>query len=494
MLALIDNGKATVQNLVLHPMMEVRSEARTIDPILNLPVHSSVKSICFVSRKNPDDFCKEYEGNNVDDIDSSSSQSSEDDDEEDDDDDDGEIRFRSNILLSQKGKDPVCNRNNNSRRRVSLNGRFLASCHSDGEALLWDLNNQKTMTTISSPRGGPGMTIRRTDDPSKILYQTRDPKGIVSLHSIDRCVGAASTSRSNTNATTTRQYETFSRTFCQAAPCYGNKNLLALPSIDDSTVIVVDERAGTNNVAKYNIKGHGMLTSLALCDSATTNNASGRPVLACGMESGTVTFFDISDGSSSQSSSEAASFSLGKEPILTLDLVPSGASAVTPNNAIPAPESNSIPSESISNSLLVAAGMAGDAEDISQLSNNEVGRAAIFKTVYCHNNDYTTPIWTFKQRARLSTCSVDNDNFHGKPGVSICRFRPQDGRLLAIGGWDYRIRLFERSKGNAMAILKGNGGSIADLDWSPDACTSGLLASASGNDKSIAIWQCFAKR
>lgn len=478
-------------------IMDVRSEARTIDPILNLPVHSSVKSICFVSRKNPDDFCsKEYEGDNIDDIDSSSSQSSEDDD------DDDEIQFRS-VTLSQKGKYPVStNYNNNPRRRVTLNGRFLASCHNDGEALLWDLNNQKTISTISSPRGGPGMTIRRTDDSSKILYQTRDSKGIVSLHSIERCCGnttgdtTSSTSRPNTTtATTTRQFETYSRTFCQAAPCCGNKNLLALPSIDDSTVIVVDERAGTNNVAKYNIKGHGMLTSLALCDSATTNNASGRPVLACGMESGTVTFFDISDGSSSQSSSEASSFSLGKEPILTLDLFPSGASAITPDTTTPGKNNNnSMSSESISNSLLVAAGMAGDAEDISQLSSNEVGRAAIFKTIYCHNNDYTTPIWTFKQRARLSTCSVDRDDFHGKPGVSICRFRPQDGRLLAIGGWDYRIRLFERSKGNAMAILKGNGGSITDLDWSPDASSSGLLASASGNDKSIAIWQCFANR
>jgi len=43
-----------------------------------------------------------------------------------------------------------------------------------------------------------------------------------------------------------------------------------------------------------------------------------------------------------------------------------------------------------------------------------------------------------------------------------------------------------------MAILKGNKGSIVDLDWSPDAITSGLLASAMENDKSISIWQCFA--
>jgi len=118
----------------------------------------------------------------------------------------------------------------------------------------------------------------------------------------------------------------------------------------------------------------------------------------------------------------------------------------------------------------------------------------IFKTTHCFHHDCKLPKWTFKQRARLSTCRVDRGSFNGKPGVSICRFRPQDGRLLAVGGWDFRIRLFERSKGNAMAILKGNKGSIVGLDWSPDASTSGLFASASGNDKSISIWQCFANR
>ena len=184
-------------------MMDVRSKARTIDPILNLRVHSSVKSLCFVSQKNSDPFNK-YSNGNVDDIDSS--QSSEDDDDDDDDDDD-EIQFRSTTLRHKKN-DPVSFHKNS--RRV-LNGRFLASCHSDGEALLWDLNNQKKLAIISSPRGGPGLTIRRMNDSTQILFQTRDTKGIVSLHSVEQ-----------TTTTNIRQYETLSRTFCQAVPCYGN--------------------------------------------------------------------------------------------------------------------------------------------------------------------------------------------------------------------------------------------------------------------------------
>jgi len=197
------------------------------------------------------------------------------------------------------------------------------------------------------------------------------------------------------------------------------------------------------------------------------------------MESGTVFFFDITDGSP-RSSSES-SFSLGKEPILTLDLLPSRVTSVK----------SSLSDKRSSDALLVAAGMAGDADDVSQLSNDKAGRAVLLKTIYCQDH-YNNPTWNFEQRARLSTCRVDRESFNGKPGVSVCRFRPKDGRLLAIGGWDRRIRLFERSKGNAMAILKGNAGSIADLDWAPDSMASGLLASANKDDKLITLWQCFA--
>eukprot|EP00536_Pseudo-nitzschia_multiseries_P010898 jgi/Psemu1/307725/fgenesh1_kg.350_\ len=201
------------------------------------------------------------------------------------------------------------------------------------------------------------------------------------------------------------------------------------------------------------------------------------------MESGTAVFFDLTNGSTTTPISEA-SFALGKDPLLTLDLIPSGsetsASLSSPRN------------ENISNSLLVAAGMAGDAEEVSQLRKDQAGRAVLFKAMYCYEDETGNPTWNFKQRARLSTCRVDRESFNGKPGVSVCRFRP-DGRLLAIGGWDRRIRLFERSTGKPMAILKGNAGSVADVDWAPDSMTSGLLASASREEKLISIWQCYAK-
>jgi len=197
------------------------------------------------------------------------------------------------------------------------------------------------------------------------------------------------------------------------------------------------------------------------------------------MESGSVIFFDTSTGSRSYSE---ACFSLGKNPVLTLDQLPSVSSHA--DKRLNRSKKGTLSVQSDSNALLVAAGMAGDAEEMIG-----AGCGVLFKTTHCYRHHLKNPTWNFVQRARLSTCRSS----HGKPGVSICRFRPNDGRLLAIGGWDFRIRLFERSKGKPMAILKGNEGSIADIDWAPDATTSGLLASATRNGKSISLWQCFAK-
>jgi WD40 repeat protein len=139
-------------------------------------------------------------------------------------------------------------------------------------------------------------------------------------------------------------------------------------------------------------------------------------------------------------------------------------------------------------SAMAIVGMAGDVAEVAELPQSEQGRIALLKVTH----DRANSDWNFRIRARLSTCRVDEKSY-GKPGVSICRFRPGDGRLFAVGGWDHRVRLFERSKGTAMAILRGHTGSVNALDWAPDAISSGLLASTGGEDNQIHLWQCFAK-
>ncbi len=442
--------------------MDTRTKSLPIDPILNLPVQSPVSSICFLTPENSSTQGQKIERHSQDSGDENI-------DDSDSDSDDDEIAFRSSTIRV-KGEKSTTNPKYSNR---FLDGRFLASCHTTGEALLWDLQNQKQVATISTPRDGPGTCIRRTDDPAQVLFQTRDPKGIASVHSMERC-GESNVDSESNKSTIISQYETHSNTFCRAAPCLGNKHLLALPCSEHSSAKVVDVRANAT-VAKYSIEKHGMVTSLALSETGKhEGHGNGRPILACGMESGSTTFFDIRNGSTIPY--HESSYSIGKEPILALDVIPSNL-----------PDRNN--DSSLSSALLVAAGMAGDPEDVAELDEDKAGRAVIFKA----NSHVDHSSWKFQQRARLSTCRVDRETYSGKPGISVCRFRPDDGRLLAIGGWDKRIRLFERSEGNLVALLKGSRGSIVDLDWAPDAATSGLLASADRDEKIISVWRCFSK-
>jgi len=456
---------------------------RPVDPILILPVQSEVNSICFVSPQNYSLSCSGHNRSKDHSVSQSKGENYNDDNGSDNyegDEDEDEIEFRS----SKIGIDRTNRKSSQKCSYQFSSDRFLASCHSNGEALIWNLKNQKPVASISPPRGKDvGLCIRRTDDPSQIMFQTRDSKGLVSIHSIERCGALGEghdigTSSMLTKVKTSRQFETYSKTFCRAAPCHGNRHLIALPASNHSSVTVVDTRSDSE-VAKYHIDNHGMVTSLAL--SVTDHGTAGRPILACGMESGTTYFFDVSEGPLKPSNQ--SSYLIGKDPVLTLDF--------TPSNTVTYSDS-SVPAQRRSDALLVAAGMAGDAQDVSELSEDEAGRAVLFKTAYCRENLINSS-WNFKQRARLSTCRVDHENYCGKPGISVCCFRPKDGRLLAIGGWDRRIRLFERSNGNMVALMKGSTRSVADLDWAPDSMTSGLLASAHKAEKSITLWQCFPK-
>ena len=399
------------------------TQAKSVDPILTLQVPSSVASLSFIQQSNST-------------IISSSTQDSSSDEE---------IDLRCSSLQQEQ---PAYGRT--ATPWQCLSSRYLATSHINGDAFLWDLGRQQIKNKIITDREGPGLAIKRIWSLDQFMLQTRDPLGIVSLHSCDRDGTPAFV-----------RYETCSQTFCQASPCIGDPNLLALPSRNDSTATVVDVR-DQNPVCVIPATSHGMLTSLAM----SITHGTGRPILACGMESGSIFFHDFSAGRLVK-----ADYKLSKDPILAMDLAPSfgfnGAS-------LPA--------------AVVIAGMAGDAAEELELPNTDRGRVALLKVTL---NEYLS--WDVRLRARVSTCRVDEKSA-GKPGVSICKFRPGDGRLWAVGGWDYRVRLFDRSRGNPLAILRGHKSSIGALDWAPDADSSGLLASSGTADRQIFVWQCFSRR
>jgi WD40 repeat protein len=401
---------------------------RSVDPILTLQVPSPVASLCFVARETT--FSNDQD-------DSSTSSSS----------DEEELELRGSSLQRLNQAPGSSHSTPSSLSFAALSDRLLASCHISGESYLWDLGRQKIIVAdIASNRTGPGLAIRRTASDDRFLIHTRDPDGIVSVHSVDR-----------EDCPIVAQFETFSQTFCQAAPCTGDPNLLAVPCRQDKHAMVVDIRDRIP-VTEIPIQSHGMLTSLAM----STCSGSGRPIVACGMESGSIFFHDFA----STNRSLKIESKLSKDPILAMDLAPSTSDEIS--------------------SVAAIAGMAGDAAEEQELPESQQGRVALLKASY----DPIMPNWNVRVRARISTCSINDDASDGKPGISICRFQPGDGRLWAVGGWDHRVRLYERSTGKPMAILRGHTTSVNALNWAPDANRSGILASSGGGD-SIYVWQCF---
>lgn len=93
----------------------------------------------------------------------------------------------------------------------------------------------------------------------------------------------------------------------------------------------------------------------------------------------------------------------------------------------------------------------------------------------------------------LSTWKVSSDAKiqHNKdieitnPGVNCIHVR-NDGKLLATGGWDSRIRIFGVKKLNPLAVMTSHTDSVQCLTFSQD----NLLACGS-KDKRISLWDIY---
>jgi WD40 repeat protein len=487
--------------------------SRTLDPILTLQVAkdqtgpsalgdggslASVSSLCFLSARNGTALApsaavvavaaaRDDDDDNSDDDSSSSS----------DDEYSEELQFRCRRLVqNERSHDQdITARAREAAASVSLSGYKLISCHTNGDSYVWDLARRKIVQEFT-PNRGPGLALQQIDpcmddddhdhasnaSVTNVMYHTRDSNGTVSLHDLE-----GSSHEDGRHLHTITQFETHAQTFCAATPCKGNSNLIALPLNEDSFATIRDVRVSptSNPVALVHgagmrdfsdpslLRKHGMLTSLALSETGSTN--AGRPILGCGMESGTLFFHDLAmlRGNEVKPAElrqrDPCGIQISKDPILALDMTPSAL-----------PETSRA-----AGSVVVIAGMAGDAADLSDLATADQGTVAIVKATL---QDETVRA---RLRAKLATCQIGSDVVKGKPGVSICRFR-RDGRIFAVGGWDKRLRIFDRSSSaTPLAILRGHEASVNSVDWAPDATTSGLLATGAADGR-IHIWRCFS--
>ena len=74
----------------------------------------------------------------------------------------------------------------------------------------------------------------------------------------------------------------------------------------------------------------------------------------------------------------------------------------------------------------------------------------------------------------------------GSGGISSLALRP-DGKLLAAGGWDRRVRVWQARKWKPLAVLKQHTNTVNAVDFS--MCSRWLASAA--NDRTVALWSLF---
>ena len=503
------------------PSCPEEEDSSSLPPAIS---RSTITSLCFLptAQKTTTTIAEQVSHARAQDLDDDSDLETDDEDE----DEESDLQFRCHQLVRNEktnDADPTA-RAREVAASLSLKGHILGTCHADGENYLWDLGQRKIIGQIATNRG-PGMMIRRIQqddkhDNSRFFYQTRDPEGTISLHDTNITTSAPLGATEKYRVMNPpppsppiSEYQTYSQSFCTAAPCSGNPNLIAMPSSEMTFATVRDWRVPPDHspVALFHgvegvsigrsssaggtvdrLRKHGMLMSLAM----TTETNSGKTVVACGMESGTVVFHDLAMMNEPVAFKKdirpksSIALSLAKEAVLSLDVSPSSSKKEPVQRD---PTSSNTSTSSSRASLVAIAGLAGDANDLLDQPESERGRVALIKATLNQSGMWEPP----RLRARLSTCNTSSPSGQsvcrtaGQPGVGQCRFRPGDGRIFAVGGWDKRVRIFDRAAApRPLAILRGHTESVQAIDWSPDAAKSGLLASGS-SDGWVYIWRCF---
>lgn len=238
---------------------------------------------------------------------------------------------------------------------------------------------------------------------------------------------------------------------------------------DDSSMVVIPSRGSKSTIAILQVgrsqppsqhelqlpQQHGMVTSLA---AATGGRCSSSTCLeiACGMESGTVVFYQLSHmGEWKDCGHSKCELDLGQEPVLSLDMR----------------YTNDGVCEWI-------AGLAGNEHDGSSTAEQR-GRLVV-GTVGGHHEP--------RLRARVSTTSNSNCGWYkaNRAGIAICRYRSGGGDdIFGVGGWDHRVRLYSSSSGQPLAVLRGHTDSITAMAWA--GYGSNLLATGSSNGQ-LLLW------
>mmetsp|Transcript_15178 Transcript_15178/g.28533 ORF Transcript_15178/g.28533 Transcript_15178/m.28533 type:complete len:585 (+) Transcript_15178:58-1812(+) len=435
---------------------------------------------------------------------------------------------------------------------VSMENIQLASTHVNGCACIWDLTKREVVQTLQDDGVvgiGPGLSIGLlpakgcssnsssiSQNMVRLFHQRRDDMGTISIYDLEY------------NAPI-QKIHCLSKTFCHATASLYHEHLLLTPSEHGSFAQLWDLRIdssksdGTKSKSLGLIHGakletygierwndEGMLTSLGFCDNdngscGANGSAEEWYMIGCGMESGKVFFHDLrmmgknyksnipnTDIDGDMIATEMCSVALGKDPVLCLDMDPSykeDCPTATKLNNVDWKYESSLASSHINvkqRSVVAIAGVAADAAEQFALDEKDRGTVAVMKATSRetiaieYGNAKSETKMNARLRAKVGTCRLSDDvSREAKPGVGVCKFRP-DGKIFAVGGWDKRIRLYSRTSAKMLAVLRGGSsieGSVSALDWIGSNGSSrddkehddGFILAAGSNDGKISIWR-----
>jgi WD40 repeat protein len=307
----------------------------------------------------------------------------------------------------------------------------LLSGAGDGELRIWSLHTHRSVAFKAAHSGHPLLGIHGVGD-SHVLTQGRD--GFVRTWDLRDGIRGPLLECDVT---------TFS--FCQAVPVPDEDGagptqpLIAMPSPDAQEVVLWDSRqrrAARSLAPAVSRKRAGMCMCL---------RCVGPHVLLAGWEDGTLQLFDL------RSTCRPEVRQLHSEPLLCLDVDPRARATITgaadckvcvvplrPRTAAGTPTGPD-----------GATGGAG-------FSLGEPTQHAI---------------------------PVTNES-SGSGGIASVRVRP-DGKVVASGGWDRRVRLWQCGRMKPLAVLRHHTATVNAVDFSP--CST-WLASGSA-DGTVALWR-----
>jgi len=117
--------------------------------------------------------------------------------------------------------------------------------------------------------------------------------------------------------------------------------------------------------------------------------------------------------------------------------------------------------------------------NLAQISFSPDGHAFVTMT-----RDGTTILWDAPSLREQASLRVSMSN------VSGIALSPLKDRLLAIGGQDGNISLFDVESKRAAGVLQGHVGAVGDLAFSPD----GKILATVGDDRTLRLWDVAGRR